>query len=114
MINQLPLIQIIDDDPAVVLGLKRLLRASGMQIQTFASGEEFLTREKPKEADCIIIDIQMPGMTGLDVQAHLKQCWLPCTLNLYDRIRNRRYRGADFEGRSDRVFKKADSLREVD
>jgi FixJ family two-component response regulator len=70
--NPLPLIQIIDDDPSVVLGLKRLLRACGMQIQTFASGEEFLTREKPKEADCIIIDIQMPGMTGLDVQAHLK------------------------------------------
>jgi FixJ family two-component response regulator len=69
--NPLPLIQIIDDDPSVVLGLKRLLRACGMQIQTFASGEEFLTREKPKEADCIIIDIQMPGMTGLDVQAHL-------------------------------------------
>ena len=66
-----PLIQIIDDDPAVVLALKRLLRSWGMQVETYASGDEFLTRESPQEADCAVIDVQMPGMNGLEVQAHL-------------------------------------------
>jgi FixJ family two-component response regulator len=67
-----PRIHIIDDDPSVVLALKRLLRSWGMQVQTFASGGEFLAElKKSQNVDCAVIDVQMPGMTGLEVQAHL-------------------------------------------
>lgn len=67
-----PLIDIVDDDPAVVRALKRLLRSWGMQVRTFGSGGEFLSAlNVSKDADCSVIDVQMPGMTGLEVQATL-------------------------------------------
>ncbi len=67
-----PLIHIVDDDPAVVRALKRLLRSWGMQVRTFGSGGEFLSALKVSEdTDCSVIDVQMPGMTGLEVQATL-------------------------------------------
>ena len=68
-----PLIHIVDDDPAVVRALKRLLRSWGMQVRTFGSGGEFLSALNVSEdTDCSVIDVQMPGMTGLEVQASLK------------------------------------------
>jgi FixJ family two-component response regulator len=69
----LPLIYIVDDDPAVCQALKRLLRSWGMQVRTFASGQEFLsTLSSSHQADCSLIDVQMPGMTGLEVQERIK------------------------------------------
>jgi FixJ family two-component response regulator len=75
--NQPPLIHVVDDDPSVVLALKRLLRSWGMQVRTFASGAEFLSaaRDSPG-ADCLVIDVQMPGMTGLEVQVRMNQAGL--------------------------------------
>jgi FixJ family two-component response regulator len=72
-----PLIHIVDDDPAVVKALKRLLVSWGMQVRTFASGEEFLSalRGSP-EVDCSVIDVMMPGMTGLEVQEQMNHAGL--------------------------------------
>jgi FixJ family two-component response regulator len=61
------MICVVDDDPAVVRALKRLLRSWGMQVRTFASGAEFLSAAGRSDADCSVIDVQMPGMTGLEV-----------------------------------------------
>ena len=67
-----PLIHVVDDDPAVVRALKRLLRSWGMQVRTFGSGGEFLSALKGSaDTDCSVIDVQMPGMTGLEIQACL-------------------------------------------
>jgi FixJ family two-component response regulator len=69
----LPLIYIVDDDPAVCRALKRLLRSWGMQVRTFESGQEFLsTLSGSHHADCSLIDVQMPDMTGLEVQERIK------------------------------------------
>jgi FixJ family two-component response regulator len=67
-----PFIHIVDDDPSVCLALKRLLRSWGMQVRTFASGEEFLSALRSShDADCSVIDVQMPGMNGLEVQERM-------------------------------------------
>jgi FixJ family two-component response regulator len=70
----LPLIYILDDDPAVCRALRRLLRSWGMQVRTFASGQEFLSAlGSSHDADCSVIDVQMPGMTGLEVQERMNR-----------------------------------------
>jgi FixJ family two-component response regulator len=61
------MIHIVDDDPSVARSLRRLLRSWGMQVRTFASGAEFLSAAGSSDADCSVIDVQMPGMTGLEV-----------------------------------------------
>jgi FixJ family two-component response regulator len=69
-----PLIHIVDDDPSVVHALKRLLRSWGMQVRTSASGEEFLSSlSRSHDADCSVIDVQMPGMNGLEVQERMNR-----------------------------------------
>jgi FixJ family two-component response regulator len=72
--NISPLIHIVDDDPSVVIALRRLLHSWGMQVRTFASGEEFLSAlSRPHDVDCSVIDVQMPGMTGLEVQERMNR-----------------------------------------
>lgn len=74
MSDILPLIYIVDDDPAVCRALRRLLRSWDMQVRTFASGQEFLsTLSGSHHADCSLIDVQMPGMTGLEVQEQMRR-----------------------------------------
>jgi FixJ family two-component response regulator len=71
------LIHIVDDDPSVVIALRRLLHSWGMQVRTFASGEEFLSAlGRSNDADCLVIDVQMPGMTGLEVQERMNRAGL--------------------------------------
>jgi len=69
-----PFIYVVDDDPAVAKALKRLLHSYGMQVRTFASGDEFLAAlRRSCDGDCSVIDVQMPGMTGLEVQEALNR-----------------------------------------
>ncbi|MGW8185795.1 MAG: response regulator transcription factor [Desulfobacterales bacterium] len=69
-----PHIHVVDDDPSVLLALKRLLTSWGMQVQTFASGENFLSAlKRPQDVDCSVIDVQMPEMTGLEVQEQMNR-----------------------------------------
>jgi FixJ family two-component response regulator len=64
-------IAIVDDDEAVRKALGRLLRASNLHADSFASGQEFLDSLAASLPDCVVLDLQMPGMTGLDVQHKL-------------------------------------------
>ena len=64
-------IYVIDDDESVRKAFKRLLRSVNFEAETFASAEEFLKSQKPNKNSCIIIDIQMPGLTGFDLQRKL-------------------------------------------
>jgi FixJ family two-component response regulator len=74
-----PIIFVIDDEPSVRKALGRLLSASGLQAETFASAEEFLRRLPYDGPGCIVLDVQMPGQTGLDLQDFLRrsECHLP-------------------------------------
>ncbi len=64
-------IYVIDDDESVRKAFKRLLRSVNLEVETFASAEEFLRSQKADKNSCIIIDIRMPGLTGFDLQRRL-------------------------------------------
>ena len=65
------LISIVEDDAPVLKSLARLIRTAGYRVRTFGSAEEFLESGRDEEVACIILDLQLPGMSGLDLQARL-------------------------------------------
>ena len=64
---------VVDDDRAVRDGLRQLLQAVGLRVQTYASAPDFLAAYQPDTPGCLVLDIRMPGMGGLDLQAQLVQ-----------------------------------------
>jgi FixJ family two-component response regulator len=64
-------IAVVDDDPSLLQGLHRLLSAHGFRVQTFASAEVFLDDIAHCEADCLILDIHLGGISGIDLQRQL-------------------------------------------
>lgn len=65
------MIYIVDDDASVRKAMARLMKATGLSAQTFASAETFLQSVEPTASDCLLVDIQMPGMSGLELQQQL-------------------------------------------
>lgn len=64
-------IAVVDDDQSVREAIKSLLRSVGMIVDLFASAEEFLKAVSPKDVTCLILDVQMTGMSGLELQERL-------------------------------------------
>ena len=64
-------IAIVDDEPGVLRALNRLLRSRGFRVRTYQSGREFLAALPDGRPVCLIVDFQMPEMTGLELQQHL-------------------------------------------
>ena len=73
------MVAVIDDDEAFRAALQRLLKAAGFPVRSFASAEDFLKSGQQHETGCLITDIRMPGMSGLDLQAKLsaEHCPIP-------------------------------------
>src|SRR4030095_10453841 len=69
--SQPPTIAVVDDDEAVRDALRNLIASLDLGVATFASAEEFLASPACRAAACLITDVQMPGMSGLDLQRHL-------------------------------------------
>ncbi len=67
-----PIVYVVDDDASVRKGLSRLLRSVGRRVLTFEDPNVFLETERDKGPACLILDMMLPGLTGLDVQAKLK------------------------------------------
>jgi FixJ family two-component response regulator len=67
------LVSVVDDDESVRESLPDLLRELGFSVRSFSSAEEFLTSDCLDETKCVILDIGMPGMTGLELQQELEQ-----------------------------------------
>ena len=67
-----PLIAIVDDDESVRVALKSLIDSVGFRAAVFASGEVFLNSPYVPQTDCLIADVRMPGMTGLELQDRLQ------------------------------------------
>jgi FixJ family two-component response regulator len=65
------MVAVVDDDEAFRAALQRLLKSAGVAVRSFASAEEFLDCDQYHETGCLIADIRMPGMSGLDLQAKL-------------------------------------------
>jgi two-component system response regulator FixJ len=68
-----PLISVVDDDHSVRESLARLIRSVGFGVQVFGSAEEFLSTYGSRQSDCVILDIRMPGMSGLELQRALSE-----------------------------------------
>jgi FixJ family two-component response regulator len=66
-----PLISVVDDDESVRESLSGLIRSVGFGAKVFASAEEFLTSNRLLDTDCLILDVRMPGMNGLELQRRL-------------------------------------------
>jgi len=71
--NVRPTIFIVDDDSAVRDALKLLLRSVGQAVETFGAGQEFLDAYNDDRAGCLVLDIRMPGMSGLELQQKLNE-----------------------------------------
>jgi FixJ family two-component response regulator len=73
------MVAIVDDDDSVRSALQGLLKAVGLPAQAYASAEEFLKSGEQRQVACLIADIRMPGMSGLELQAHLndERCRIP-------------------------------------
>ena len=74
-----PAVYVVDDDPSVRVAMERLLKSVGLTVKTFASAREFLDQATPEWSGCLIADLRMPGMGGLDLQDQLsaRQVSLP-------------------------------------
>ncbi|MBU6173801.1 MAG: response regulator, partial [Planctomycetes bacterium] len=72
-IDPTPLIHVIDDDESIRKAVTRLLKAAGYEVQSYTTSGEFLLADQESRVGCIILDIRMPGPTGLELQAALKR-----------------------------------------
>ncbi len=66
-----PTVFMVDDDPDVLKSLARVLRSAGLEVVTFSSPSEFLEQHDPRAAGCLVLDVAMPGLNGLELQAAL-------------------------------------------
>jgi FixJ family two-component response regulator len=71
-LSTLSVISVIDDDASVRTATNNLLSSHGYRVRTFASAEDFLQSVHPDDASCVVADVQMPGMSGLDLLMHVR------------------------------------------
>ncbi len=74
-----PLVEVVDDDISVRESLEGLIRSAGLEVRLSASAEEFLSSSDPRKADCLILDVRLAGMSGIELHRHLmaRQCKVP-------------------------------------
>ena len=66
-----PFVIVVDDDASIRDSLRDLIGSAGLNVQTFASAQEFLTSPRPDVPTCLVLDVQLPGLSGLDLQQEL-------------------------------------------
>jgi FixJ family two-component response regulator len=68
-----PMIAIVDDDPSAREGLHSLIRSAGWRAEMFGSAQEFLARRSSEAPNCLVLDLQLPGLSGLDLQKRMAE-----------------------------------------
>jgi len=66
-----PMVFVVDDDESLRKALKRLIKSVGLSVETFATAQEFLSRQQYEGPSCLVLDVRMPGLSGLDLQEEL-------------------------------------------
>src|SRR5437870_11040960 len=64
---------VVDDDASVREGLGSLIRSAGLRVETFASAQEFLARSRADVPSCLVLDVRLPGLSGLDLQKRMAE-----------------------------------------
>jgi FixJ family two-component response regulator len=77
MKEQDPIVFVIDDDRLIRDGLHSLIKSVGLRVQTFASAQDFLAAKRPDAPACLVLDVRMPGLSGLDLQLKLRDGGIP-------------------------------------
>jgi two-component system response regulator FixJ len=77
MSETVPIVHVVDDDASFLTAISRLLRASGFCVKTYSSAHEFLTQRDADTPGCVLADLQMPQMNGLNLQSVLAQTLNP-------------------------------------
>ncbi|MFY9949629.1 MAG: response regulator transcription factor [Candidatus Sulfotelmatobacter sp.] len=72
-----PVVFVIDDDRMIRDGLQSLIRSVGLRVETFASARDFLGAKRPDTPACLVLDVRMPGLSGLDLQLKLRDDGIP-------------------------------------
>jgi FixJ family two-component response regulator len=67
---------VVDDDVSVCVALSRLMRAAGLQVETFGTAADLLSADRLKDADCLVLDVHLPDLSGLELQATLTELGL--------------------------------------
>ena len=75
-----PTVFVVDDDPSVRRSVVRLLESAGLRVEGFPSGEAFLERETPRGPACVVLDVRMSGMSGLELQRRLHATGRPMAI----------------------------------
>src|SRR5258708_4966611 len=73
MTEAAPIVFVVDDDPSVRRAIKRLIGSEGLQVELFGSAQEFLKSRRPDAPSCLVLDIKLPGISGLDFQHQLAE-----------------------------------------
>jgi FixJ family two-component response regulator len=68
-----PIVFVVDDDPSIRRAIKRLVGSEGLQVELFGSAQEFLQGRRPDAPSCLVLDISLPGINGLDFQRQLAE-----------------------------------------
>jgi FixJ family two-component response regulator len=71
-----PTVMVIDDDPGVRKALQNLMRSVGLQVETLATAQQFFDRRLPEGPCCLVVDVRLPGKSGLDFQEQLREARL--------------------------------------
>ena len=74
------IVYVVDDDPSVRKALSRLIGASGYDAAVYESAEAFLAADVAAETECLVLDVHLPGMSGLDLQAELVESGVKCPI----------------------------------
>src|ERR1041385_4492343 len=71
MNEEIPFVCVVDDDFSMRNSLSNLIRSTGLNVQTFASAQEFLRIPRPEAPSCLVLDVKLPGLSGLELQQKL-------------------------------------------
>ena len=75
-----PTVFVVDDDPSVRRSVVRLLESAGLRVEGFESGEAFLAHRRPTGPGCVVLDVRMSGMSGLELQRRLRAVGRPMAI----------------------------------
>src|SRR5882762_6008706 len=71
MHEEKPIVFVVDDDRSIRESLQNLIQSMGLRVQAFASAREFLTSQRADVPSCLVLDVELPGLSGLDLQQEL-------------------------------------------